>query len=245
MISSKDNSLIKLCLQIKQKKYSREHSLCLVETFKVVSELYRKNMLTHILTLQEKAHFFDKFSNVKVEIISENISKLLSEAVTTDGIFAVCKIPDIKVQDYSRCLILDNIQDPSNIGAIIRSAYAFGFKTIFAINSVYPYSYKVIRSSMSYIMDIDYVETTYENLLIEKEKHNIQIITADMSGLDLETMPKIEGNIAIVIGNEGQGVSENIKQIADKSISIPMQNNVESLNASVSAGIIMYMLKKN
>lgn len=243
MITSKSNPIIKLANQIKEKKYSKENSLCLVETIKVVSQLYLKGLVTHIFVIESKATMFTNYSNAKVEIISDSIAEYLSQSVTTDGVFGICKIDDNSDADYSKCLILDRIQDPSNLGAIIRSACAFGYKTIFAINSVYPYTFKAIRSSMGYIFDINYIDTSYEKLKEIKEKWNISIITADMNGEVLDTFQNISSNFAIAIGNEGQGISSEISRLSDKIVSIPMENNVESLNASISASILMYLLK--
>lgn len=243
MITSKDNKLIKYCLSIKQKKYSKLEKVCLVETYKVVKELLNTGLVKNILVEEDKVDLFQDV-NVNIDVISKNISKLLSDAMTSDGVFAVCQIPENHNVKFDRCLILDSIQDPSNIGAIIRSARAFGFDTIFAINSVYPYTFKCIRSSMSYIFAINYIDTNIDEILKIKSKNNIKIVCADMSGKDIQKTNFADENIAIVIGNEGNGVSKELRNISDYTVSIPMKNNVESLNASVSASIFMYNLKK-
>lgn len=243
MITSKDNEIFKLALKIKDKKYSKSNNLCLVETFKIINELCPKGLIKNILVREDKYHLVKDFKNVKIDILSDSLCSKLSDTVTNDGVFAICKIKIIDKIDYSKCLILDGIQDPSNLGAIIRSACAFGYNTIFAINSVYPYSFKCIRSSMGQIFNINYIDTTYENLFEIKKNYDITIITADMHGTDVSRLNKDYKNFAIVIGNEGKGVSDKISEISDKIVSIPMDNNVESLNASVSAGILMFILK--
>lgn len=242
MISSKDNNIIKLAKSIKEKKYSKMHNLCLVETQKIVSEMYKKGLINNILVIESKYDLIKSF-DCKIDIISESIAKYLSDTMSCDGVFAICNIPNQNKTDYSRCLILDGLQDPSNIGAIIRSACAFGFKTIFAINSVYPYAYKCIRSSMGYIFDINYIDTTYDKLIKMKQDENITFISADMNGENIDNFSKSFDNLALIIGNEGNGVSEFMKNSSDITLSIPMKNNVESLNASVSAGILMYILR--
>jgi TrmH family RNA methyltransferase len=243
MISSKDNEIIKLAQKIKDKKYSRAEGLALVETIKIINELHAKSLVKHILVREDKLSKVSHITNVKIDTISPKICDFLSDAMTSDGVFAICKIPPISNIDYNKCLVLDGIQDPSNIGAIIRSANAFGFKTIFAINSVYPYLFKCIRSSMGYVFDINYIDTTYSQLLDIKKNNNITLITADMNGINVDTVNKTNDNIAIIIGNEGNGVSTELQRVSDMKISIPMENGVESLNASVSAGILMYLLK--
>ena len=246
MITSKNNELIKKCSKIKDKKYSKAEDLCLVQSIKIVSQLYLKGLVKQILVTEDKFDLVKLYSKTKIEIISDSIANDLSDAVTHDGVFAICSIPNQNTGkcDFSRCLVLDKIQDPSNMGAIIRSAYAFGYTTIFSIDSVYPYTYKGIRSSMGYVFDIDFIDVDYTQFQDIKKENNISVFVADMDGEIVDGDYSFDGNLAIVIGNEGNGVSQVMLDMSDKVVSIPMQNDVESLNASVSAGILMYLLKK-
>lgn len=244
MITSKDNKLIKYCIQVKDKKISRKENVCLVETYKIVREMLDRNLVIKIICIEPKSELFSSISSVPIEKISSNIADFLSDTKTTDGVFALCKIPKTSEKLSDRIVVLDNIQDPSNMGAIIRSACAFGYDTILSVNSVYPYSYKCIRSSMGHIFNVNFIETDYENLQKIKTKNNIKFICADMSGENLDNFHSKDEKIAVIIGNEGQGVSKEIENLSDYIISIPMKNSVESLNASVSASIIMYYLKK-
>ena len=243
MITSKDNKTIKLVDKIKQKKYSRELSLCFVESIKIVKQLYNQDLVDTIILSEDRQNLLKTFNDCKIEVVSNNIAKYLSDSVSCDGVMAIAKIPTKNIADYSKCLILDNIQDPSNLGAIIRSARAFGYNTILAINSVYPYTFKCIRSSMGYIFDINYMDISLENLTKLKEENNLAIISADMNGVSIDDFKRPNGNYAIVIGNEGNGVSDEMMKLSDNIVSIPMLNNVESLNASVSASILMFNLK--
>ena len=244
MITSKDNKLIKYCIQVKDKKISRKENVCLVETYKIVREMLERNLVIKIICTEPKFELFSNIGGIQIEKISSNIADFLSDTKTTDGVFALCKIPETSEILSDRILILDNIQDPSNMGAIVRSACAFGYDTILSVNSVYPYSYKCIRSSMGHIFNVNFIETDYENLQKIKTKNNIKFICADMSGENLDNFHSKDEKIAVIIGNEGQGVSKEIEDLSDYIISIPMKNLVESLNASVSASIIMYYLKK-
>jgi TrmH family RNA methyltransferase len=243
MITSKSNELIKKCIQIKQKKYSRDWSLCLIESIKIVRELSEKSLIDVILVIQEKYELVKGLSANKIELISNDIAKHLSDASTTDGVFAICNIPSCGDLKFDRCLILDRIQDPTNMGAIIRSACAFGYRTILTINSVYPYSFKTIRSSMGNVFNVNLLEVDLEMLKKIKIENNICFYIADMDGECIDNIKVGSENLALIIGNEGQGVDDNLLKLSDKVVSIPMQSNVESLNASVSAGILMYLLK--
>lgn len=243
MITSKSNETIKYAQKIKEKKYSRLEGTCLVESLKLVQELYQNGLIETILATQEKMPKLAEIPSQHIEVISENIAEYLSNASTTDGVFGICKIPSVENPNYHRCIVLDNIQDPSNLGAIIRSAKAFGFDTILALDSVYPYTFKGIRASMGHIFGVNFLDITFEQLKSIKEKENIQFVVADMNGEDVSHFSLNQDNLAIVIGNEGSGISNQLLQISDSVISIPMNEGVESLNASVSAGIIMYLLK--
>jgi len=240
MITSKSNELIKKCFQIKQKKYSKKEGLCLIESIKLVRELSNKGLIDTILVIEDKFSKVNNFSCADIQIISNSIASYLSDAMTTDGVFGICRIPTTSNINYNRCLVLDKIQDPTNLGAIIRSACAFGYNTIYAIDSVYPYSFKSIRSSMGHIFNINYIETNLQSLLDIKRDKNINFYVADMDG---ELVDKIclseESNLAIIIGNEGQGVSSSFMENSTTKIMIPMTRNLESLNASVSGAIIM------
>lgn len=242
MITSRDNKLIKYCIQVKDKKFSKAENFCLVETYKIVNELLAKKLLTRVFCTPSKKSLFADAS-VPVEIISDNIAKYLSDTMTTDGVFALCKIVNTQLHS-SRILILDNIQDPTNVGAIIRSACAFGFDEIYAIGSAYPYTPKCIRCSMGQIFNVSYNICNYDDLIKLKTDNNIKFVCADMSGVELDKFEHKDDKLAVIIGNEGQGVSDKLTNISDYCLSIPMQNNVESLNAGISASIIMYYLRK-
>ena len=208
----------------------------------MVLELDKKGLLEVVFLDDKKFDLINKF-DTRVELISSSLVGYLSDSVTSDGVFAICRIPKVD-SSFSRCLVLDRIQDPTNLGAIIRSACAFGFDTIFSLNSVYPYSFKAIRSSMGQVFNVNMIDVSFEDLIEYKNKYKINFVVADMDGEDISTV-NIESNknIAVIIGNEGQGVSEELLKLSNKTVSIPMRNNVESLNASVSAGIIMFLLK--
>lgn len=242
MVTSKDNELIKKCIDLQSKKYSRLEGKCLVESVKLVKEAYEKGLVETILVTKQKLELVSKLK-CRIEVIDERLAKHISSTVTTDGVFAIAKIPKQEQVNYKKCLVLDRIQDPSNLGSIIRSACAFGFDTILTINSVYPFTPKAIRSSMGYVFSVNFIEVDEQKLQEIKAKNNITFYAADMGGEVIDSVKISDNNIALIIGNEGQGIDKELRKVADKIVAIPMQNNVESLNASVSASIIMYFLR--
>ena len=135
-------------------------------------------------------------------------------------------------------MILDNIQNPDNFGAIMRTALATNFKQIFVINSVDEYNSKVLRASMGNQFKLNIVHINYEdvkNLFLSAD-----LFVMSMEGENLFKIKYISKNTGFVIGNEGNGVSLQMRKKIKNTLSIPMENGIESLNASVSASIVMY-----
>lgn len=244
IIESKSNKLISYAKKLQTKKYSQEYCECFLECEKIILE-----RLTNINTVLLVENYKNEYNEAlkcfsgNIYYISSEIAKYLTEASNPSKIFAFMKIKRC-VMETSNFLVLDNLQDPNNLGAIIRSARAFNFNKIYAINCVYPYLYKTIRSSMGYIFDVDFVQISYEKFYEIKKSEDLYLYCADMNGENINSIPKLNQKVGVCIGNEGNGVSDFISNICDKTISIKMNNCVESLNASVSAGIIMHKLSE-
>ena len=248
-ISSKENQLIKNFKLLSVKKYREQFGLFIIEGEKVVLELI-KNFSSSIEYLLIKEGHEGKYINLTagldVYIVQEKLFNSLSSTVTSQSVIAVCKqkhsnIKDIKV---SNLLVLDRIQDPGNLGTIIRSASASGFNDILLIDSVDVYNEKTVRSASGTIMLNHYYKLSTAEFITFAKANNYSIIMADMEGDNIFDKDLIlPEKYALVIGNEGQGVSEEIEKNKNKTISIPMQKGVESLNAGVSAIIIMFSFK--
>ena len=171
--------------------------------------------------------------------ITPAILKKISDTETPQGIVALCSM-DLRseIPDKGSFIYLDGIQDPGNAGTIVRTAAAFGLDgVIFGKGSVDPYSPKTVRGSMGAIFQIGIFHSGPEKL------NGRNIIAADLEGKPLSNLDK-QTDFILVIGAESKGVSPGIKKIADKIVTIPISNKTESLNAAVSAGILLYILKK-
>lgn len=244
LITSKQNSIVKYANLIKEAKHIKKYGECLVESEKVVKELVAKSLVSTILVEENKA---DKFVGIlndftgKVYLINDSVSNYLTDNITSSGIFGFVKIQEAQEVVGNKILVLDNLQDPSNLGAIIRSAMAFNFKTIVMLGGVYPYTPKIVRSSMSYVFSVNIISMNTAQLVDFLKENHYNLVCADMSGTELKLFKKPE-KIALVIGNEGNGVSDELMTMANSVVRIPMSNGVESLNAGVSASIIMYKL---
>ncbi len=242
MITSKQNSFIKEIRSLKDKKQRDALNLFVAEGVKSVNDAFFSG--AHIVSLigTEKG-LYGLDSSVlakRVETVTEEVFSSLSGEVSPQGVLAVIEKPEQKAPQGS-ALLLDGVSDPANVGAIIRSAAAFGIQDVYLINGADPFSPKSVRASMGGIFRVNVIYGEREEIL---NKINLPLIVADMKGVDCKDF-SFSGDFCLVIGNEGKGVSKEIKKLASLTISIPMQNDMESLNAAVSAGILMYQLKVN
>lgn len=242
MIVSRQNERVKFVRLLKQKKYRDEHGVYLVEGEKSVKEALVSSHEVDFVFISENFKSSIDLSGVKTEMVSSSVFESISDEVSPQGILAVVKKPqELSMEVGSDCLLLDRVSDPGNVGAIIRTAVASGYKDIYFISCADPYSPKAVRSSMSgifkinaHFVDTDFIVNDFE----------VPLVIATMEGENVFSY-KPPKQFCLVIGNEANGVSTTLKDMAMHKVSIPMQNGMESLNASVSAGLLMYMLKNN
>ena len=242
IITSKSNPKFVLAQKLKQKKYREQLGLVLLEGEKLILDALKNNVqIKTVFAIKEKIDFLNQIDAKEKFVIDEKLCKNLTTMVTSPNVFAVAKIHDFLHKKSNNVLVLDKIQNPDNLGAIIRSAVATNFTTIYTIDSVDIYNEKTIRSSMGNVFKVDFIKTDYQS--IKSLLCGYEICVADMFGESIFELENIPSKVALVIGNEGNGISAQMLEICNKKIKIPMENNVESLNASVSAGIIMYQIK--
>jgi TrmH family RNA methyltransferase len=174
--------------------------------------------------------------------VNEAIIKKLSFVQAPQGIVAIVKKKVNEINyNLNRYLLCDGVADPGNMGTIIRTATATGFHTIVLIDSADAFAPKVIRSSSGGVFYLDIFRMSQEEIASYCKSHNIELLVADMAGENVFKTQFSNENFALVIGNEGQGVSGYFKDNG-KIISLPMKPVMESLNAGVSASVLMYAL---
>lgn len=239
VITSKSNPIIKSVSALADKKYRKQQNLYLVEGIKPVKECISAGCLIDRIICTEALE--KDFSGATV--VSESVFNYISSEKTPQGVMAIVKIPQLELKaPEKRCLLLDCIQDPGNIGTIIRTANAAGYDDIYMINCTDPYSPKAVRASMSGIFFVNIFQGTHEKVLGALD--GVPLICADMNGEDVFAFNAPEF-FCLCIGNEGSGISSEVKNRASYTVKIPMRSTCESLNAAVSAGIAMYALRKN
>ncbi|MCF7795496.1 RNA methyltransferase [Patescibacteria group bacterium] len=237
MIISKENKKIKHIKKLlSSKKYRYDNKEYILEGEKFIND--SKNIKE--IYVNEKFNISKlKNSNLNLEIISNNIFNKIKETKNTQGIISISKmnyeiLKNSEKIKLGKFIYLDNIQDPGNIGTIIRSAVAFNFDgIIFGKGTCDIYNEKTIRSSAGSIEKIKIYFIEDEKILY---KNNL--LSADMNGKNINKF-KFPKNFILAVGNEGNGLSEDIIKNSEEIISIPISKNIESLNAGVTAGIIM------
>ena len=242
MITSKQNPLIKQIRSLADKKFRDRLGQYVVESVKLVKEALSLNLPVIAVVGTERALENLSLDGVRVESVSQEVFEYITTEVSPQGVLAVIEKPENKIISTSNsAILLDGVADPANVGAIIRTAVASGYETVYMTeDSADPFSPKAVRASMSGIFRVKIVRASREELLSNLK---LPVIVADMNGENLFDFecPK---EFCLIIGNEGHGVSKEFRERADKTVSIPMKNGMESLNAAVSAGLLMYTLKK-
>lgn len=240
IITSLDNKRIKRYSKLLQKKYREEESLFLVEGEHLVEEAYKSGKLLCVIKTEDVDVNYD----VETIYVSRDVIKKLSSTMSPQNIIGVVKYLD-KNNIGEKVIILDGLQDPGNLGTIIRSSVAFNFDTvILSDNCVDVYNDKVIRSSEGMIFNTNIIRGNILEIINDLKNKDYKIYgTSVVNGI---SSSEVNGNdkLAFIIGNEGNGISDEVFKLCDKNIYVPMNSKCESLNASICASIIMYELNK-
>lgn len=241
IITSKDNNLVKEIRKLKEKKYRADKFI--VEGIKMLKEAIDEKCTIETIVIREGIKLDFDVSKYNLIEVSESIFNSLTDVVSPQGVLAVIKKDnDCKIDDEADYIIaLDGIQDPGNLGTIIRTSDAANLKQIIVSkNTVDAYSPKVVRSTMGAIyrvkiIEVENLEETLKELRGKEFSTVVTSLDTEKSIYDINYSKKI-----VVIGNEANGVSEDVQKIADEKVKIPMLGKTESLNASVAAGIMIY-----
>lgn len=238
IITSLENKEIKRITKLKSKKYRDELQEFIVEGEHLVEESYKNKVLKKIILLENT----DIDIDVEKIYVNHDVMKKISNLDSPPKVIGICKLLEEK-EIGDRVLILDGIQDPGNLGTIIRSAVAFNIDTIILSNdTVDMYNSKVIRSTQGMLFYINIIRTDLMEVLPELKKNNYTLYTTNVTnGTDIKKCEK-HNKFALIVGNEGNGVSKKVSDYADYTIYIKTNNNVESLNVAVATSILLYEL---
>lgn len=239
LITSVNNDKVKELVKLKDKKYRDNSNSFFVEGQDLCDEAYNSGLLREIYILDGSDNIYD---GIPYSYVSTDVMKKISDMPSITNYFGVCT-KKVENKPGNRIIILDNIQDPGNLGTIIRSATAFNFDTIvLSSDTVDLYNPKVVRSTKGMLFNINIIVRDLDTYLKELDEYTIYG-TDVTNGIDISS-EKIPKKLAIVIGNEGKGISDNVRKYCNKFLYINMSNKCESLNAGVSASILMYEVYK-
>lgn len=231
MIISKQNKNFKLWKSLMLKKYRDQHGLFLVYGSHQIEKAKQAGAIVEIVTSD---------ASLEGTLIEKSLMDELQQAETYFNQCAVCKKLNPVIQS-SKVLMLDDVQDPDNVGALIRSAAAFGFLHVIVSNrSADLYNEKTIRASKGSLFDVYVERKPLAESIIEWKSIGYMILYADAHDQGQITQ---QDRIVLILGNEGHGVRSEIKRLADAAVTIPTER-VESLNVSVAGGILMYEWRK-
>lgn len=250
MITSNSNSQVKRLLQLQKKSKARnEEQVFLVEGLRMFSEVpaerVQKVYISESLYNKKKQDLnLEKFS---VEILSDSVFQYVSDTKTPQGILCIVEQKKYNMEELlsienPHFMVMDNLQDPGNLGTIVRTAEGAGVDAVFlSKESVDIYNPKTIRSTMGsiYRMPVIYVDDLLELLNTFRQK-GIKSYAAHLEGKNSYDKEDYQSGTAILIGNEGNGLRDEVADSADVWVQIPMQGKVESLNAAIAASILMF-----
>ena len=244
ILTSKNNPLIKETASLKEKKGRKELGLFLVEGRKMVAECQKSPIEIERVFVAESYAGEIPFEESMVVRVSDDVFRFLSDEKTPQGILCRARIPkDELIPPQGKCIFLDGVADPGNVGAILRTANAAGYSQVYLSGECADaYAPKSVRASMSGLFFTRLCRGTREDILSVLK--GTPLIVADMDGENVFTF-SAPAQFTLAIGNEANGISYETEQAATHTVKIPMKETQESLNAAVSAGIIMYVLNKD
>ncbi len=243
VITSLENNKVKDLVKLQKKKYRDLTKTYIVEGEHLVLEAVRADVVLELFVLD--GEMFDY--SYPITYMSYDVLKKISTMDSVPKIMALCKKNDNNDIIGDRILVLDEVQDPGNLGTIIRSSLAFNVDTIVLINnSVDLYNPKVLRSTQGMYNHITIINASIDDVFNYTKTHNISVYgTSVVNGYDAASLSEEEKEkYCLIMGNEGNGIKKEILDRCDKNLYIKMNEKVESLNVGVACSILLYELER-
>ena len=250
-ITSENNQIFKNFQKLEAKKYRDRFGLYLIEGENLIEEAYKNGaeFKEILIRMGDESRFMRPWMEKEdVYLVQPSLFGELAQTETSQGIIASVKKPSLSLDEFiekkssGNFVVLDRLQDPGNIGTIIRTADAAGYKLVIAMKGTADiFSPKVVRSATGSLFRVPIAFMENNDELIDfcaKAKKKLTATCLDDSKFYYEE--DLEDNIALIVGNEGNGIDPELIAKSDVKIKIPMQGSIESLNAAVAAAIIMY-----
>nr|WP_263313671.1 RNA methyltransferase [Mammaliicoccus sp. Marseille-Q6498] len=242
-ITSVQNTKIKLINKLKKKKERVKQGQFLIEGFHLIEEAYNSELKIVSLLAVDFSRVDEKIVDYATDayVINFKVAESLSDTTTPQGIFAVVELPEYELSSVKQVLVLDRVQDPGNMGALIRNADAAGMDAVvYSKGSADPYQDKVLRASQGSVFHLPIIEADLQEFL---EGFDGKVFgTSLQNAINYQTVES-EEHFALIMGNEGSGVDDTLLQQTTQNLNIPLYGKAESLNVAVSCGILLYHLK--
>ena len=240
VITSLENQKVKDVVKLQSKKYRDLTNTFVVETEHLVEEAEKAGIIKDLFIVEDE--FVD---NNDTYFVTNEVMRKMSSMESPSNVLAVCEKNNSKEIIGDRILLIDGVQDPGNLGTIVRSSVAFGVTTIvLSPDTVDLYNPKVIRATEGMFCHINIITMDLEEAINIIKSKGIKVYgTNVVDGVSVTSITD-KNKYALIVGNEGNGVKQNIQDLSDVNLYIPMKDNVESLNVGVACSILLYELEK-
>jgi RNA methyltransferase, TrmH family len=246
-IESIQNPKVKQWKKLLTKKERDKSGTFLVEGFHLVEEALKQGESVIEIIVSDKTGLPPRWDSgeTPVTLVTEEISNSLTDTEAPQGIYAVCRQVEIEVPDAKTYLLIDAVQDPGNLGTMIRTADAAGIDAVIVgKGSVDVYNSKVLRSAQGSHFHLPIIRGDLHQWVAQLNEKNISVYGTALEGASAYTDISTEKSFALLVGNEGNGVNKDLLEKTNANLYIPIYGKSESLNVAVATGILLYFLKK-
>lgn len=244
-IQSQQNPKFKEWRKLKQRKWREKTGRYLVEGEHLVQEALNAGGIVETLLVNEAGSFSSWPGDTDIYQLSPPLFQLLADTETPQGVLAVCRVSkESHTKAGRRFLLIDGVQDPGNLGTMIRTADAAGIDQVYlGTGCVDLFNDKVLRSAQGSHFHLPVIRKHLPAVIADLHEREIPVYGTSLDGIPLGAVTRPVPAFAIILGNEGSGVDPELLKLTDANIKIPMYGQAESLNVAVAAGILMYVLR--
>jgi len=246
-IESNKNPQIKQWKKLHTKKERDKNGIFMIEGFHLVEEALNNDAIIRELIISETIEIPKNWNvdNLAITIVTDKIMQEISDTDTSQGVAAICEqYSKIEADSYSRVLLVDAVQDPGNLGTMIRTADAAGIDAvIIGDGSVDVYNSKVLRSTQGSIFHIPIMKENLHETIARLKQNGVKVYGTSLKNAIDYKEATIGDSFALIVGNEGNGVHPELLEKTDQNLYIPIYGKSESLNVAVAAGILLYHLR--
>ena len=246
VITSLQNTQVKHWRKLHTRKYRVKKKRFLIEGFHLLEEARKSHWDIETVIVKEGTNIPSWVHEYDISYVHEKVFHEITQTESPQGIIAEVKMKTLPNVNEKWILLVDAVQDPGNLGTMIRTADAAGFSAIgLGVGTVDPFNEKVIRASQGSIFHIPIFQTNLEEEIEKLKANQVTIWASALENANNYFNVEIPEKVALIVGNEGSGIDSNILALADKIVKIPIYGRAESLNVSVAAGILMYQIRNH